>query len=67
MNLNVPTILGIILVVVGLILLVVQIRIQGFSRQMRGGSAGLKGISLRTSYPGLILIVVGCAMVWLGK
>jgi uncharacterized membrane protein YjgN (DUF898 family) len=66
-DVSAATILGSALTIVGVVLVIVQIMRRGFSTQMRGGSFGPKGFAVRTTYPGLILIVIGAVLVILGE
>jgi hypothetical protein len=65
-DVNAATILGSALTIIGVVLVIVQIMRRGFSTQMRSVGAGPKGFIAKTTYPGLILIVIGAAIVILG-
>lgn len=59
--------LGALLVVAGLAMMISQIRAQKWKREhMRGAEFGPKGISLKTTFPGLLVIGIGAVLVMTG-
>ena len=66
---DLPMIMGALLVVVGTILVVVQFakgdrRDQGVSRSAQFSP---KGVTMRTTYPGLIMIGIGAVLLLAGR
>ena len=66
---DVPTLMGAMLVVVGTILVVIQFikAVQGNRFPSRSAHISPKTISLRTTYPGLVMIGFGTVLLLAGK
>jgi hypothetical protein len=63
----VATITGVVLIVVGIAMVIFQMSKVSWARPpSRTAKIGPKGIELKTTYPGLIVIAIGAVMVMVG-
>jgi hypothetical protein len=63
----VSVLMGCLLILVGIGMVIYQMQKVSWSRPpMRGATVGPKGITVKTTYPGIILIAIGAVMVMVG-
>ena len=61
-------VVGVVLILAGLGLVIYQIRKVNLDRAlMRGMDFGPKGISLKTSFPGLVVMAIGAVLAVIGS